>query len=434
MLTTLCYAIGGIAFTGICLSFADIRLFENPLNLVTAVFFALLPDIDQPDRPLGRLLLPISRFLYRYFGPRTLTHSLLCCLGVLLFFYLLLLVLCPGSPQICYHLTLIAGLAYAFHLLLDVCSQSGIPLFYPFSATRCVIPGDPAMRIPDHHPLARLLLLLGFSGVLLAGFPLMQQGFWMRYNNAFGTFSHLQSQFYRSQGNLELTFRTTPGWGTATQAITETGQVLAVKDKEAVVFLPEKGKNGTFRRLSEENTELLSFVPANCKPATLQLAFADIDEDSLRKLADQPLLLLVINCNYPVCYTEKGELKQSSAIRLEYVAGFAFSVQKADTGNLEQRIFEKQLQLRTEREKWQTAADSLWHVNRLLTRLETGYESLSDYEKGKATAQLTALRQWKATHLLPSPDARMLEAELAFLYTRRPHPPVFSGYLICLNR
>src|SRR5688572_439 len=71
---------GGIVITGILASFKDINIFSSAVRVAFTVFFSLLPDIDCPKSIVGKLFLPVSRYLNRNFGHRTITHSLLAYL------------------------------------------------------------------------------------------------------------------------------------------------------------------------------------------------------------------------------------------------------------------------------------------------------------------------------------------------------------------
>lgn len=74
----------GITFTGIFASFHDVNVFEKPEYLGVTVVFALLPDIDHTRSIIGKAVYPLARCLSVKFGHRTITHSLVFYLAVLL--------------------------------------------------------------------------------------------------------------------------------------------------------------------------------------------------------------------------------------------------------------------------------------------------------------------------------------------------------------
>ena len=70
------HIVGGIAITGISLSFWDINIFSNSIYLGLCVFSSLLPDIDHTKSVMGKIFFPLARYLDKNFGHRTITHSL----------------------------------------------------------------------------------------------------------------------------------------------------------------------------------------------------------------------------------------------------------------------------------------------------------------------------------------------------------------------
>lgn len=105
---------------------------RTPLNIlilsVSILLGSLLPDIDHPQSILGRHVLFISKPLYRYFGHRSLTHSV---------FFVILLVLLFSLVQLnLFGLGL--GVGMLSHIVLDLCwpGSSGVAILYPFYKRR----------------------------------------------------------------------------------------------------------------------------------------------------------------------------------------------------------------------------------------------------------------------------------------------------------
>ena len=104
------------------------------LNSLAVAAASVLPDIDSGSSSIGRLFPPLTRFLERRYGHRTLTHSLA-------FVALLVMIsLVPLLAGIDLFACVLVG--YASHPFLDTCTPAGVRLFYPFSGVRCVFPFD----------------------------------------------------------------------------------------------------------------------------------------------------------------------------------------------------------------------------------------------------------------------------------------------------
>lgn len=141
------HRIGGVCAGTITATFAYQETFGNlsswdvdsiatlSIVLVGSIFGSLLPDIDHPTSKMGRRVPIVSRTVNTIFGHRGFTHSLLAflLLGYGLF---LLSGFIPASVS-GYYLPLAFGVivGYGSHLLLDMLTVSGIPLFYPFVMT-----------------------------------------------------------------------------------------------------------------------------------------------------------------------------------------------------------------------------------------------------------------------------------------------------------
>lgn len=89
---------------------------------VVAGVSALFPDIDQPTSKIGQRI-PGSFLIKLIFGHRNFWHSLLAAL-------LLFLAFSSFLPQ---HFAVLVLAGYLSHLLLDMLTPAGVPLFYPFT-------------------------------------------------------------------------------------------------------------------------------------------------------------------------------------------------------------------------------------------------------------------------------------------------------------
>ncbi len=87
---------------------------------VTTTLAAQLPDIDHPNSRLGRALGPLAKVISKLCGGhRGLTHSLI---GLLIFYYL---------ADLFTPLPIAVTLGAATHLLGDLMTERGIPIFWP---------------------------------------------------------------------------------------------------------------------------------------------------------------------------------------------------------------------------------------------------------------------------------------------------------------
>lgn len=109
-------------------------IISSALIISGSTIGSLAPDIDHPTSTVGRkfILKPISIFINKVFGHRTITHSVVMSI----FMTLILLsstLLFTGVPNFIYT-NLVIGFCVGWfsHLLLDLLTVKGIPVFYPF--------------------------------------------------------------------------------------------------------------------------------------------------------------------------------------------------------------------------------------------------------------------------------------------------------------
>lgn len=90
------------------------------------IFACLIPDVDHPQSWLGRKIKFISIPISRFFGHRSITHSIF---AIFLCIYLLnnsyLIMFCP------YDMLQAFIIGYISHIIADCLTPSGVPLLWP---------------------------------------------------------------------------------------------------------------------------------------------------------------------------------------------------------------------------------------------------------------------------------------------------------------
>lgn len=105
------------------------------IPVIISLISAILPDIDEPQSYIGRRLRLISNIFKALFGHRGFTHSILSMLIFGFIFYLSFVN--TGIFPFYYIWYFVIG--YSSHLLGDLVTKSGIPLFSPFSSKKIAL-------------------------------------------------------------------------------------------------------------------------------------------------------------------------------------------------------------------------------------------------------------------------------------------------------
>ncbi len=353
---------GGLAFTGIFASFADVNLFSKPEYVGACVFFSLLPDIDHTRSTIGKAFYPIAKLVDRKYGHRTVTHCFPFFLAVVALVGLTERLLTNGRT-----LTGVAALALGSHLLFDMCTRQGVPLFLPFTRARCVLPGNPNMRLSSKAPLAEIVVFLGFCLLLTTTLPLMANGFWATVNNEFATFDHVLRESDRKSDILYL--ETKEG---------QTGQVVSATP-EAVILYNGRG----FVKLDPKKSHPAAFRHTG-KPRGLErLEFVAIDADSLRQIVKLPLASLKATCTAPVRYRIDGQQFEQTTLTLDYPAGFVFAVVAPDNTATEQRLLTLRAQVAEYDAATRLYQQDLMMYKMQIARMTQQHGQLSEYDQGR---------------------------------------------------
>ena len=139
----------------------------GPVEALALAWGALLPDADTTTSGPGRFVRPLSSWIERRFGHRTITHSL----PFLLVLALVLYPLYRANPGA--YLAFLWG--YLSHLLLDTLNTNGVPLLWPWRVHFWLF-ASRDLRIPyGSAKEATLALFLALGGFAL--WPLSASGF-----------------------------------------------------------------------------------------------------------------------------------------------------------------------------------------------------------------------------------------------------------------
>ena len=189
---------GGVVFTGVFLSMYDVNIFSSPSFIFFTAFFSLLPDADHTKSFIGKLIYPVAKFVNRKYGHRTITHSLM--------FYLIGYVIVSFIVKSTSANPVISQIylwAFGSHLIFDMLTKQGIPLFYPFKKNPCVMPANPIYRLRASDLKTEATIFLVFGLIAFTCKNLFANGFWNTYNASFDDIKHTYEEQRKFDGVIE---------------------------------------------------------------------------------------------------------------------------------------------------------------------------------------------------------------------------------------
>ena len=302
------HIVGGFTFTGVFASIAGINILQD-YRLLPILFFAtLLPDIDHTKSLIGKLFFPIAKAINRRYGHRTITHSIFTWIvltGLISTF--------QGAYFPSIKAAQVFGLAYGSHLLFDMMTVQGVPLFYPFKKNPCVIPGNPHLRMRTSNIRQETLALCVFMMCAIFMKPLFANGFWTSYNRLFGTLAHLVSEYNKSENLMIVDFTTQRG-----SEIIERSGLCVRADEFGLTIITKKKK---FETYYIEGQLLRDFYPTmtKMKYQFVKEEFTEISLDSLRRLfANGKYSLMEFQGSRSFLFTENNLEKTKKAVKIKY--------------------------------------------------------------------------------------------------------------------
>jgi inner membrane protein len=376
------HIVGGTVFTAIFSSFWNINVFSKVSYLLFCITVSILPDIDYRQSPIGRLFYPLARYIERNFGHRTITHSLSAFIPMLVGSLILERYLSNHS-----NFSIILGFSYASHLIFDMMTKEGVPLFYPFDKTPCVIPGNPDLRIKNGNFKTECVIFIIFVCIGVSCRPLFKQGFWTTLNKSFGTTKHIYYEFLNSPKQLINVSYHFYHLGKSHQG---NAYLIYATPEKVILFnqgFIEVNKDFQIKKLSPTKTT----VPYETK----DISFQDISIDSLLSIIESKALLsLQLECNLPIQYTtENGSTITSNQLNLNYIYNPFISVKakQQKKKNYQLRLLNHQLETLLEGKKSIEEKQALLRDSIKATEPKT--VGASCYEREKLTRRIRELRK-----------------------------------------
>ena len=258
---------GGIVFTGLFCSFFSINIFANPIFISVTILGSLLPDIDHTKSWIGKSVYPIAIWLSRNYGHRTITHSIFFLIGVFL-----ISVFIEKNFRADYSISTIIFFSILSHLIFDMVTIAGIPLFYPFYKNPCVLPANPEMRIRSGNIRQEGIILFMFCFLTFFMQDLFANGFWSTINNNFNDVKHQIREYKKSSNALNIDYdyniyqTNYKGKGTYIQAseneifILSNDKVLSLKKDEPGLMVKLLKTTKTNNKIHENKIEINNYT------------------------------------------------------------------------------------------------------------------------------------------------------------------------------
>lgn len=331
---------GGIVFTGLFCSFFSINIFENPIYISVTILGSLLPDVDHTKSWIGMSIYPIAKWISRNYGHRTITHSIFFLLTIFLVSLFI-----EKNFREDYSISIILFFSILSHLIFDMVTLAGIPLFYPFYKNPCVLPANPEMRIRSGNIRQEGIILFMFCFLTFFMQDLFANGFWSTVNNNFNDVKHQLKEYRKSPNALTIDYdyniyqTNYKGTGTYIQAtesemfILTDGKILSLKTNTPGIKVNLLASSKTANKIHEKKIEI-----------------NDIGESELNEILKGKFIsnATIYSTFGTALKSNPIEIKKKFTIENKYNIGFISHLQDTIIAKREKLIAELELKLRSE--------------------------------------------------------------------------------------
>lgn len=331
---------GGVVFTGLFCSFFSINIFANPIFISVTILGSLLPDIDHTKSWIGKSVYPIAKWLSRNYGHRTITHSIFFLIGIFLISLFI-----EKNFRIDYSISTILFFSILSHLIFDMVTISGIPLFYPFYKNPCVLPANPEMRIRSGNMRQEGIILFMFCLLTFFMQDLFSNGFWSTVNNNFNDVKHQLKEYKKSPNALTIDYD---------YHIYQThfeGTGIYIQASENEMFILSDGKILSLKKDTPGlNIKLLKSYKTDNRIHENKIEINDLKELELNNLLKNKFITeAIIYSNFGTTLKNNPlEIKKKFIIENKYSVEFISHLQDTLIAKKEKMITDLELKLKSE--------------------------------------------------------------------------------------
>lgn len=375
---------GGIVFTGLFCSFFSVNIFANPIFITATLFGSLLPDIDHTKSWIGKAFYPIAKWLSVNYGHRTITHSIFFLIAICI-----LSVFVEKNFRPDYSISIIIFFSVLSHLIFDMVTLQGIPLFYPFYKNPCVLPANPEMRIRSGNIRQEGVILFIFCFLTFFMQDLFANGFWSTINNNFNDVKHQLKEYKKTSNALTIEYDYN-----LYQANFK-GKGIYIQASENEIYILENDKLFTLKKDAPGlKIKLLKTTKTNHKIHENKIEINDFTEEQLNNLMKRKFIAngIIYSSFATSLINNPLELKKKFEIENKYNLVFKSHIQDTILSNKQKKITELELKLKSEENQLINDNKNYYlSLNELQQQKNKLHSTLSNYDLNETKKNIIEL-------------------------------------------
>lgn len=396
---------GGIVFTGLFCSLFSINIFANPIYISLTIIGSLISDIDHTKSIIGKLVYPVAKWLSVKFGHRTITHSIFFLFGITLISVFIDKIFFDN-----YNITIILFFSIFSHLLFDMLTLQGIPLFYPVYKNPCVLPANPELRIRTGNLKQEGIILFIFSIMTIFMQDLFANGFWSTLNKSFGSISHINKEAKTTNNFMKVDYN----YFEFGENKKGTAILISSTQNQITLF----GNNNIFT-IDKANTNQkkveLDFTIIDKIYKYKKVKIIDYTEKKLNELCIDKIVKGLIKSNQKFSFNNSTKLKNEVDLENTYSPNFSFIDSDTLKKKLKKELKLKEIKLKSIQQK---NSKSISKLNEYKSKLKTAKnlkKNTSDlYLKNKYENEIIKLKNKIDNYNITFQTSSEIEAEISY--------------------
>ncbi len=269
--------------THLIVYFSIANLIGIPINaqsIILGILGTILPDISNPNSLVGNFLKPVSSYLFRKYGHRTITHSWLA------------IAFATPPCLIAYFLldtssALIFLFALLMHIITDMINVKGVHFMYPEKLI-FVMPNDPNYRIETGSVKEKRFAIV-MAIILALSLPFGIYGYQTIIRTIAGSSSAIIEEYKTSIHSHEIFVKVQNGINRVTQQTihNQIFKVVAIMPKKVLLCEDDYGNRITIGQAEEAiiDTKKLSIIKG--VPTITEIRQIDIKEEGWNSILEE---------------------------------------------------------------------------------------------------------------------------------------------------
>jgi inner membrane protein len=277
----------------------------DPLTIAGAILGSQLPDLDTSTSSLGQILFPVSRWIEKRYAHRTVTHSFLATLT-------LVLILVPIGFYGGFLRPMAAiSIGHFIACFSDCFTKQGVQLFYP-KPVWCVAGANPNRRITTGSPAEYWVLCGAIAIFLFTAQAISGGGISAQFAQSVGLSGNVAAKQFNDKSARNHLWAEVKGSFSTTRTRADGRYFVAGLEGKEFILANEKGFYRTGKQILSQSVKLDSGAKAKTSIQVVILRDDEIDSKLSQIAQSNPNSLILLTGNLRIDSPDSVQVEQKT--------------------------------------------------------------------------------------------------------------------------